>query len=132
MGGSLDVASAMAQVLNRSRVKDILQDWNQELLFTFDTSKDYNKFIKEIDLVEKSPNSPEDITLVAHKHLYNLTTPFKIDIGDFLPIDPDCRLSQDSREICSKNKTFPFLCFSDDQIMGKYSVKLSEKCIERK
>ena len=132
MGGGLDVASAMAQVLERSRVKNILQDWNQELVFTFDTSKDYNKFIEEIALVEKNPNSPEDIALVAHKHLYNLTTPFKIDIRDFLPIDPDCRLSQDSREICSKNKTFPFLCFSDDQIMRKYSLKLSEKCIERK
>ena len=126
------MSTAMAEVFNKSRVKNILQDWNQELVFTFDTSKDYNKFIQEIALVEKNPNSPEDIALVAHKHLYNLTTPFKIDIRDFLPIDPDCRLSQDSREICSKNKTFPFLCFSNDQIMSKYSVKLSGKCIERK
>ena len=127
------MSTAMAEVLNKSRVKNILQDWNQELVFIFDSSKDYNKFIKDISLVEKHPTSPGDlIAVVPHHNLYSLVTPFKIDIRDFLPIDPDCRLSKDSREICCKNKTFPFVCFTDDHIMRKYSVKLSEKCIERK
>lgn len=126
------MTTAMAQVLNKSTLKNILQDWNQELVFTFASSRDYNNFIKDISRVEKNPASPDCIAVVPHQDLYSLVTQFKIDIRDFLIIDPDCRLSKDSREICCKNKTFPFLCFADDQIMGKYSVKLSEKCIKRK
>ena len=128
------MTGAMAQVLNKNSkgVKNILQDWNRDLVFTFHSSNHYNNFIKEVEEVsEKNPTSP-DISVVPHEHLYGLVTPFQIDIRDFLPIDPDCRLSKDSREICSKNKTFPFFCFTDNQIMRKYSVKLSEKCIKRK
>ena len=138
IGGSSDVTAAMAQVLHiiRKGVKNILLDWKQELVFVFYAPKDYNNFVKEVEKVvgevfEKNPASP-DIAVVPHQHLYHLVTPFKIDIRDFLLIDPDCRLSQDSREICSKNKTFPFMCFTDDLIMSKYSVKLSEKCLKRK
>ena len=129
------MSTAMAEVFNKSRVKNILQDWNQELVFIFDSSssKDYKQFIEDISLVEKHPTSPDDIiAVVPHQHLYRLVTKVKIDIRDFLPIDPDCRLSKDSREICCKNKTFPFFCFTDNYIMRKYSLKLSEKCIEKK
>ena len=134
IGGSLDVTAAMAQVMNKSSkgLKNIWQDWNQELVFIFHSSRDYNNFIKEIEKVAEKNRSSQVIAVVPHQELYSLVTPFKIDFRDFLPVDPDCRLSKDSREICSKNKTFPFLCFTDDHIMRKYSLKLSEKCVERK
>jgi len=132
MSGSVDITEDMAKVLSQSKVKDVFQDWNSDLVFTFSTTKDYKNFLALLEA--KQSIDDKVIAIVPHDNLYVLETKFRIDIRDFLPIDRDCLLSPDSRKICCKNKVFPFLCFKDENIMKKYSVKLSAKCFtqERK
>ena len=132
MSGSEEVAADMAALLSQGGVKEVLQDWNQELVFTFPTAGDYNKFISQATRGNKQTGDEGSLAIVPQDNQYALVTQFKIDIRDFFVIDNDCRLSKDSRQICCKNKLFPFLCFIDENIMKKYSVKLSDKCIINK
>ena len=129
VSGSVDITADIARVLSISKVKEVYQDWNNEIIFTFSDSKNYLQFMS---CFKGQQTIDESIAIVPHKNLYSLVSQFQIDVRDFFPIDTDCHLSKDSREICSKSKMFPFRCFTDEFIMKKYSVKLSDNCIVHK
>ena len=129
VSGRVDIAADLAKVVSNSKVKDVFQDWNNEIILTFRDSKNYLQFMSCFKGKQSIDDSVDSVAIVPHDDLYSLVSPFQIDIRDFFPIDTDCLLSKDSREICSKNKMFPFQCFTDEFIMKKYSVKLSDNCI---
>ena len=110
-------------------MKDVVEDWNQELVFTFRNVQDYNKFLLSVGGAGGEEPLNRETVIVPSDNIYSLVTQFKIDIRDFFRLDRNCFLSRDSREIHCKNRRFPFLCLTDEYIMGKYSVKLSERCI---
>ena len=116
-------------MLRRSKVKNVIEDWNQHLVFTFGSVQDYKGFLLTVGGGGGETPDEGSVAIVPSDNIYILVTQFKIDIRDFFQIDPESFLSRDSREIHCKKRVFPFLCFLDDYIMRKYSPKLSDRCI---
>ena len=119
----------MAGLVRRSKVKNVIEDWNQQLVFTFGSVQDYKSFLLSVEGGGGDNSDKGGVAIVPSENIYVLVTQFKIDIRDFFQIDPESFLSRDSREIHCRKRVFPFLCFLDEYIMRKYSLKLSDRCI---
>jgi len=116
----------LSAFIRDARVKDVCEDWDSQVVLCFESKQILESVLRDhCDIASNSlaklGRLPVNFSLTGSEHCYSVGCPPDVDARHFFMLDNSCSISQDSTQISSASRIFPFLCLNNVELRTTYA-----------